>query len=205
MKNDHLKYFKPQVLIIIATLFALIIIGAKERWQISIGLISTLTLSLILIATYLWNYKPFSWLFWVNDFSGRYEGKLEYQYRDEKGNLNIGQLDHVKIINQNGLRIIVSSFTIKSDGSKSSLSISKGMLVEKTSDDNHYRLIYSYLNEGSTTQGFPPHYGSEVIKFIKTENDKILSGGYYTGREPYQTKGKFINLNWVSNNLNHQF
>lgn len=142
---------------------------------------------------------------WIEDFSGRYEGNLRYQYRDDSGKLLEGVLEHVKIINQTGNRIVVSSFTKKEDGTKSSLSISKGMFVEKTEDEKHFRLIYSYLNNGSPQQGFPPHYGTEVIKFINNGNGKVLSGGYYTGREPIQTKGEFSELKWVGDNLNHEF
>jgi hypothetical protein len=141
----------------------------------------------------------------VDDFSGRYEGVLTYQYRDNEGNIQTGTLPHVKIINQNGHRITVSSFTIKPDGTKSSLSVNKGMHVEKTEDEQHYRLIYSYLNDGSKEQGFPQHYGTEVIKFLKRGKKKVLSGGYYTEREPFQTKGEFSELKWVSNDLNHEF
>jgi len=59
-------------------------------------------------------------LFWIDDFSGRYEGKLRYQYRDEFGKLQDGELEHVKLVNQTGNRIVVSSFTKKVDGNEQS-------------------------------------------------------------------------------------
>ena len=46
-----------------------------------------LTLLITLITNYLWQFRPFKWLFWVDDFSGRYEGKLVYQYKDDNGNI----------------------------------------------------------------------------------------------------------------------
>src|SRR5690606_31639097 len=119
------------------------------------------------ITNYLWKYKPFSWLFWIEDFSGRYEGRLIYQFLDENGDLQTGQLEHIKIISQTGSTINITSFTKKADGSMSSPSSNKGMYIERTQDGQHFNLIYNYLNEGSTEQGFPPHYGTEVIKFIK--------------------------------------
>ena len=79
------------------------------------------------------------------------------------------------------------------------------MYVEHTQDGQHYNLIYNYLNEGSTEQGFPPHYGTEVVKFIKDGKSKRLSGRYYTNRSPFQTKGEFKDLKWVSNNKKHDF
>lgn len=205
MTHDYFKYFNSKTLpiLLVGTFFLLYL--AKDHWTLSFSLFSALSIALIIISTYLWKYPVFKYLFWVDNFSGRYEGILSYQYKDKTGQVQSGQLKHVKLVNQNGHRISVSSFTIKNDGTKSSLSVNKGMHIEKTEDEMHYRLIYNYLNEGSTDQGFPPHYGTEVIKFIKKDNQKMLSGGYYTSREPFQTKGEFIELKWVSNDLNHEF
>ncbi len=205
MKQDFLKYYKSSVLIFLIGILLFIVLTAKDYWSLSISVFSIVSTLLILITTYLWKYKPFIWLYWVDDFSGRYEGVLSFQYRDESGKIKTGELKHVKLINQSGSRITVSSFTIKQDGTKSSLSVSKGMFVEKTEDEQHYRLIYNYLNNGSSEQGFPPHYGTEVIKFINKSDGKLLSGGYYTEREPFQTKGEFLELKWVSDDLNHEF
>lgn len=203
MKNDYLKYYKSSVLPVLIGVLLLIVFSAKEYWQLSISIFGIVSAIMVAISTYLWKYKPFIWLFNVDDFSGRYVGTLKYQYRDESGQVKIGELEHVKLINQNGSRITVSSFTIKADGTKSSLSVNKGMYVEKTEDEQHYRLIYNYLNEGSTKQGFPPHYGTDKIKFIKKKAEKLLIGNYYTNKNP-QTMGE-IELKWVSNDLNHEF
>jgi hypothetical protein len=205
MKNDYLKYFKPSILIFLIGLLLFLTVAAKNYWKLSISIFSVVSFLIVIITTHLWKYKAFLWMFWIDDFSGRYVGTLKYQFTDDSGYKKTGELKHVKLINQNGSRITVSSFTIKEDGTKSSLSVNKGMFVEKTEDEQHYRLIYNYLNEGSAEQGFPPHYGTEVIKFIKKGKDKELSGGYYTGREPFQTKGEFSELKWVSNDLNHEF
>lgn len=205
MKNDYLKYFHSNVLVILIGILLLIIITAKDYWQLSISVFGIVSLLLIIISNYLWNIRPFQWLFWIDDFSGRYEGKLKYQYRNEVGEIKSGELKHVKLINQNGNRISISSFTIQENGTKSSVSVNKGLHVEKTEDEKHYRLIYNYHNDGCSDQGFSPHYGTDVLKFIKKGNEKVLSGGYYTGRIPFQSKGEFTELKWVSNDLNHEF
>lgn len=205
MKNDYLKYFHSNVLIILIGILLLIIIAAKDYWQLSISVFGIVSLLLITISNFLWNIRPFQWLFWIDDFSGRYEGKLKYQYRNEVGEIKSGELKHIKLINQNGNRISISSFTIQENGAKSSVSVNKGLHVEKTKDEKHYRLIYNYQNDGCTDQGFSPHYGTDVLKFIKKGNEKVLSGGYYTGRIPFQSKGEFTELKWVSNDLNHEF
>jgi hypothetical protein len=205
MKHDYFKYYNSKTLPFLLAGLLVLIFLAKNNWHLSISLFGILSLSLIIISTYLWKYSPFKYLFWVDNFSGRYEGILCYQYKDSQGQTKVGELKHIKLVNQNGHRITVSSFTIKKDGKKSSLSVNKGMHVEKTEDEKHFKLIYNYLNDGSTEQGFPPHYGTEVIKFIKKNDTKLLSGGYYTNREPFQTKGEFIELKWVSNDLNHEY
>ncbi|WP_461632418.1 Cap15 family cyclic dinucleotide receptor domain-containing protein [Labilibaculum euxinus] len=205
MKNSYFNYFKPSVLIAFISTLAIALYLAKDHWELSIKVSGTITILLILISKYLWKYKPFVWMFWVDDFSGRYEGTLQYQYNDEKGLTKKGELKQVKLINQNGNRITISSFTIKQDGARSSLSVSKGMFVERTEDEQHYRFIYNYLNDGSIDQKFPPHYGTEIIKFLRKGDDKFLSGNYYTGREPFQTKGELVDFKWISNNLEHEF
>lgn len=204
MQNNFLNYYKPRLVIILIAFLGIVLYLAKSHLSLSIAISAFIVTFLILLSKYLWNRKPFKWLFWVEDFSGRYEGILRYSYVDEDGVKQSGERKHVKIINQNGSRISVASFTFQENGEKSSPSSNKGMFVEQTQDENHYNLIYPYLNEGNPGLNFPPHYGTDVIKFIKKGDGKVLSGRYYTDRDP-QTRGEYINLRWVSNNLNHDF
>lgn len=205
MEKDYFKYYKPSFLPALIIGLFIIVYLAKEKFLLSISILSIVTILIGFITEYLWKYPPFKFLFWVDDFTGRYEGKLIYKYRDETGELKTGELKHVKTISQTGCKVTVSSFTIKPDGTKSSLSVNKGMYIEKTEDDKHFRLIYSYLNEGSGEQDFPLHYGTEVVKFIKKGKQKVLEGYYYTNRQPFQTRGEFEDLKWVSNNNEHEF
>ncbi len=203
MKNDYLKYFKPNVLVGLVLITGVAIYLLKTNWGFSIAVISTITAVLGVVATKLWRFKLFNWMFWVDDLSGRYEGYLKYRFV-LNGELKTGQLKHIKLIRQNGYKISVTSFTLKNDGSLSSPSENRGMFVNMTNDSSHFRLVYHYLNEGSTEQGFMPHYGTEVLKVISQNGKKRLSGRYYTEREP-QTKGEFINMEWVSDDLTHDF
>mgnify|MGYP003563078721 CR=1 FL=1 len=203
MSYTYLKYYKPKVFIALVIYFVSAIIWANANLSLSLSVTAIIGFIMILIEKYLWKIKPFSWMFWVDDFSGRYEGQLEYKYLDQNCNLVTDILKHVKIISQTGGSICIYSFTINKDGTQSSVSENKGMHVEKTRDGKHYELMYNYLNDGNPQ--FSTHYGTEIIKFIKTGNAKKLSGRYYTERLPYQTRGKFLNLQWVSNNLEHDF
>lgn len=204
MKNNFFNYFRSSTLVITIALFAIALYLAKTHWQLSIAITGIITTILVLIAKYTWNIWPFKYLFWIDDFSGRYEGTLRFQYIDEAGILQTGERKHVKIINQNGSRISVSSFTLKKDGEKSSPSYSKGIFIEPTEDQQHFQIVYHYLNNGNEQLGFMPHFGTDVIKFIKKGDAKVLSGGYYTNRNP-QTRGEYIDLKWVSKELSHEF
>ncbi len=199
------KYYKTNVLIGFIAFAAIAIFLAKDYWSISLSVISTISFLLLIINKWLWKYRPFSFMFWIPDFSGRYEGELEYEYRNDKCVINKGKLKHIKIIQQTGGSINIYSFTLTSEGKQSSLSESKGVYVEKMKDEKHFQLIYTYLNDGNGKLGFSPHYGTEIIKFIQNGNMKILSGKYFTDRLPYQTRGVFLDLKKVSNNLNHIF
>lgn len=205
MNNGYFKYYKSSILISLLAILAIALYLAKDFWGLSISIVSIMTSLLFVIDKWLWNTRLFSWMFWVDDFSGRYEGWLEYEYRDESCQIKTGALKHVKIVHQTGSKITIFSFTIKSDGTASSLSESQGMYVERTNGEKHFNLIYSYLNQGSPEQGFPPHYGTEIIKVIGSKENKVLSGRYFTERLPFSTKGKFTDLKWVSNNEQHDF
>ncbi|MRT17514.1 hypothetical protein F3C99_11165 [Vitellibacter sp. q18] len=181
------------------------ILYTRENLFLSISILGALSILLWVVTEYLWRYKPFKFLFWIDDFSGRYEGKLIYQRRDENCQRQTGELEHIKVIKQTGSKIHITTFTKKEDGTHSSNSDSKGCYVECTNDGQHFQIIYTYLNNGSVEQDFSCHYGTEIIKFIKKGKEKRLSGGYFTNRIPFQTKGEFKNLKWVSKNTKHEF
>jgi hypothetical protein len=203
MNNGFFKYYKSGVLIALIAFLGISLFFAKDYWGLSISIISVISAFLIVIDKWLWKTKAFSWMFWVENFSGRYEGELQYEYRDENCVVQKGVLKHIKIIHQSGSKISIFSFTIKKDGSPSSLSENKGMYVEKINGDKHYQFIYTYLNDGNSE--LTTHYGTEILKFIRKDDKKILSGRYYTERLPFSTKGTFLNLNWVSNDQEHDF
>lgn len=205
MTNEILKYYKPNALVGLIAISAIGIFVGMHHWGFSVSILGVISIMLFLLDEYLWKFRPFSWLYWTEDFSGRYEGFLEYEYRDADCNVTKGKLKHVKIISQTGSKICIFSFTIQSDGKASSKSENKGMFVEKLQDGVHYQLLYNYLNDGNIDLKFSPHYGTEIIKFIKDGNDKLISGRYFTERLPHQTRGNFIEMKRVSGDLKHDF
>jgi len=207
MEKFNLRYLKPSVYVFFIVLLALLLYIANEfilsHWGISFSIFAVIGGILTIINSYLWNIKPFSWMYSVLDFSGRYEGTLSYKYRDENCKEASNTLTHIKVIAQNGSDIVINSWTRKKDDSMSSPSTSIEASIIKQKDGT-FSLIYNYLNEGNGELAFSPHYGTEVLKLITTKsNKKHLTGRYYTERLPYQTMGK-IDLEYKSKDLTHE-
>lgn len=204
MKNDYLNYFKPNVLIALIVFTTTGLLAIKIHWGIPLAMVAINMALLKIISTKLWSKKWINWMFWVDDVSGRYEGIIKYQYIMD-GKTTSGTKKHVKIIAQNGFRLKVTSFTMEEDGYQSSPSSNIAMHIQKTQDDKHFELIYNYLNSGNTSIGFQPHYGTDYLKIITDQNgEQKLSGNYFTDRDP-QTRGVYINMKKVSNDLFHEF
>jgi hypothetical protein len=205
MEKFNLRYLRPSAFILISVLLVLALYAANKyvnnHWGISISIIGIVSGIFALINKWLWNIKPFCWMYSVPDFSGRYQGTLLYMFRNEKNEIVSDSIEHIKLITQNGSDIVISSWTKETNGtiSSKSTSIEASIVKEK---DGTFSLIYNYLNEGNFEPGFCPHYGTEILKLIENDSGKRLVGKYYTERLPYQTKGK-IDLNFVNKDLSH--
>lgn len=138
----------------------------------------------------------------VPDFSGRYEGTLYYEFRNEKCEVISGLLEHIKVVIQNGSDVVINSWTKQKDGAMSSKSTSIEASIVKEKDGT-YSLIYNYLNDGNFELGFSPHYGTEVLKLIENGEGKHLVGKYYTERLPFQTRGK-LDLKLTNKKMYHE-
>ena len=202
MDNGYFKYYKEKLLISLLVSLGILIFLAKDYWKLSVSIIALISSLLFIIDKWLWKMKVFKHLFWVDDFSGTYKGSIEYELADSNGIIQKGKLKQKKVIHQTGSRIKIWTFTIKDDGSKSSESESIAISVKKL-DGKQYQLIYSYENKGNSE--LAPHYGTEIIKFIRKKDNKYLSGKYFTERLPYQTKGTFTDMKWISNSQTHEF
>ena len=202
MTDGYFKYYKSKLLISLLVFLGILIYLAKEHWGISVSIIAIISTLLFIIDKWLWKTKIFSKMFWIDDFSGTYEGQLEFEFKDSHCKTQKGILTHKKVIHQTGSRIKIYSFSINEDGTQSSVSENIDISVKKL-DGKQFQFIYSYLNNGNSS--LTPHFGTEIIKFIVKGDEKYLSGRYFTERLPYQTKGKFIDLRWVSNSQTHEF
>ncbi|MFZ2906279.1 MAG: hypothetical protein WAZ98_08760 [Cyclobacteriaceae bacterium] len=206
MEKFNLRYLKPSAFIFICVMLGLSVLVANQfinnHWGVSISVFAVVGGVFGFINSQLWNIRPFSWMYSVPDFSGRYEGVLRYEYMNDKGETISDTLPHIKVIVQNGSDVVVNSWTKKKDGEMSSKSVSIDATIEKKRDGT-FTLIYNYLNDGNSPLGFSPHYGTEVMTIVENGDGRHLIGKYYTERQPYQTKGK-IDLKYVSKDLTHE-
>ncbi len=212
MKNGIFKYVNPKLFITTTvigyTLFGWVITWLSEFTnKLESPYVHYPTAGVLLVFLYVWidtkgwNKKPFSWLYWSEDISGRYVGEIDYIH-PINGNPETKRC--VVEIEQTGSRLTVNSYFQKPKGQEPTRSVS---LMTALSIDEHKNLsvIYNYRNEGNPTMKFPSHLGTNVLQVIKGagENGYSLKGPYFTDREP-QTKGNLI-VNFESKILKREF
>jgi len=210
MTKNYFTYYKYYAVVLIV---GLTLVGIYTIQQFSnhfsfpiIG-IGLLVAILELIDRYLWKYKPFLWMFTIEDFSGTYEGE-QIGYRlmelEKKGSCKEieTKLYLTMTIYQTGSKITIHSFYYDAAKEKSSMSQSETLAMGVTKDGQHYTIVYHYHNKGN--ERWDGHFGTTVMTLFK-ESEKIkVSGSYYTDRKP-QTRGKFLNLTQKSKSTKHPF
>lgn len=202
MKSSIFQFLKPKAVVALIILILAPLALVKYHWGLSMSVFTAVGIFFHIFNTKLWNVYPFNLMVTVDDFSGTYEGFIEYQYLDEDFKIQKGQLRQVKVISQNAYKISVFTRTFGVNGNSSSTSYNKGMYVEKTEDGQHYRLIFNYENKGSFKNKLDRHIGTEVLKFVRTDQGKFLEGEYFTSRLPHQSRGE-ISLKYITNKLNY--
>lgn len=157
-----------------------------------------------IIDLYWWKYPPFSWFFMIEDFSGTYAGKQECFIIEKKQNCKKKRIliDVQIVIAQTASTIHVNAF-YKHHGKKSSSSYNESCIISKTNDNTHYQLMYHYINTGSEL--LDRHNGTCITKITKQKGNYFLSGSYYTDRQPYPTRGNFLNLERKTTDITHPF
>ena len=120
MEKYNLRYLKPSAFIFICVVLGISLITANNyinsHWGISVSVFAVIGALFGIINSYLWNKKPFCWMYNVPDFSGRYEGTLYYEFRNEKCEVISGLLEHIKVVIQNGSDVVINSWTKQKDG-----------------------------------------------------------------------------------------
>lgn len=208
MKKNYFTYYKhPAIVFIVGASLIGFLFLQEQNFYYSISLLGLLGIILEIIDQYLWKYKPFSWLFTIDDFSGTYEGeqigyRIQQIDKKEKCKEIETKLHLTMIIHQTGSKIIISAFYHDAVKQESSMSNSETLAMSVTKDGQHHKIIYHYHNIGN--QKWDGHYGTTVMTLLKENKTFKISGQYYTSRKP-QTNGKFLNLKQTSKSTTHPF
>ncbi len=211
MKNNYFQYYKPNVVIG----FIVVLgsgIGALVTWLIKffnefldISYYQYPTASVIIaililaIDKWLWQYKPFSFLYSIPNISGRYEGII--RYHNPRTDQDESKQCIVEII-QTGSKVKINSYFQKPFGQEQTPSKSLIETVVKNDDDT-YSLVFTYRNQGIPGE-FAGHNGTNILKLIDNENGRFLKGVYYTDREPFQTRGQ-MEVKFITKKIKNDF
>jgi len=209
--NFSLRYYKTSTLIILILLLAIgidLLFGLIEPLisrYFSAGIIrvpsnATIIGSLLYFHNkYLWNKWLGRFLVNIPDISGRYKGKIYFEFNGLKG-----QNDCIVEVTQTASSIKINSYFKNNDNETStSKSLVENIIKE---EDGCFGVYIFYLNTGSLENKILDcHQGANYMKFIpKSENyKKKLKGNYFTNRLK-QTRGK-IEVEYKEKKLKGEF
>ena len=206
MEKNHFKYYKPGVIIpfvlvtgtILSLLISFLVSFLMDNTSANYYQFPSTTILIggliYLIDKFLWKYKPFKWLYWTNDISGRYEGVIDFSnYLNGAKDSRSFALE----IEQTGSLIKLNTY-FNNDSDDTSKSESKLINLNKDEFGN-ISIFMNYYNNGNSVLKIPEHYGTNVLEYFEGE----LKGFYYTNKSP-QTKG-LMTAKYVSNKLKKSF
>lgn len=186
-----LKYMKSGAVVSILLLTGVVAHFVADQLALRTGLVVSFvaigTLFFGLLNAYLWHLPLIKYCYDFPDMRGSYSGKIISTYRNDKNELITQEYRTERVISQNGYEVVIKTRVMKPDGTISSTSVGHEANVF-LEDDHTVKLEFTFKNEGDALQGFPPHEGTEVLRYSK--KDGAIEGYYYTNRLPYQTNGK---------------
>lgn len=161
--------------------------------------VSFLGLLFYIYNQFLWKMPVLKLLMGVPDISGRYEGKIKYEW----DGVNNEKMCFIEVV-QTASKIKVHTYF--SDGINENTS-SKSMVEEiKQDEDGFFDIYLFYLNSGTKKNGgLDCHEGANKIRFIPGRSGKMnqLIGHYFTNRHT-QTRGE-IEAILISKELQGKF
>lgn len=206
MEKNYFKYYKPGAIIpfvlITGTFLSLLISRLVTLLMVNTAInyyqfpSTTILIGLLIYAIdkFLWKYKPFKWLFWIEDISGRYEGEIEFNhYLNTSKDCRSFALE----IEQTGSLIKINTY-FNSNNDDTSQSESKQISFSKDEFGN-LSIFMNYHNKGNSVSNIPEHYGTNVLEYFQGN----LKGKYYTNKNP-QTNG-LMKATFISKKLKKRF
>lgn len=153
---------------------------------------------LLLYDKVIWKVPIFKLLVTIPDISGRYHGKVEYEFQG-----NPGETECYVEVSQTSSTIKVHSYFKTENKPKTK---SKSLVESIEEEDGFYNVYLYYFNSGSKENAdLDCHEGANMLKFIP-ENDnkkKMLVGHYFTNRK-IQTRGS-MEVEFVAKKLKGSF
>lgn len=191
MEKDYLKYYRPGAIVpfilitgtiisaVVPQIVASIVDGFGFNYYQFPSTTILLGLLILGIDKFLWKYKPFKWLLWIEDVSGRYEGEITFNsYLDG----TIENRSFALEIEQTGSLIKLKTYFNAISGDTSE---SESKLISLRKDEfGHMTIFMNYHNKGNSVLEIPEHYGTNILELF----DGTIKGKYYTNKNP-QTCG----------------
>jgi hypothetical protein len=206
MDRNYFKYYKPGAVIpfilitgtflslLVSSLVSLLMDNTNINYYQFPSTTILIGILIYVIDKFLWKYKPFRWLFWIEDISGRYEGEIEFNhYLDNSKDSRSFALE----IEQTGSLLKINTF-FNSNNDDTSQSESKQISFNKDEFGN-LSIFMNYHNKGNSVSNIPEHYGTNILEYFQDN----LKGKYYTNKNP-QTSG-LMKATFIGKQLKKRF
>lgn len=152
--------------------------GVKEIFSIISKIITIDSLIILIFSRYLWKYKIFkNWLVLIPYISGTWKGYIYSTWEDPLTGKRPDRIPVILTINQSLFNIscVMTTSEMKSH------SFSSNFIIDKENQVRRLAYMYDSIPSQTVKDRSPQHFGSVVYDLI--ENDKLLSGEYWTGRK----------------------
>lgn len=207
----NFKYYKTTWLILIIISLAIGIDFLLEEWIVPFlkskefeflrapGNVSLIAMILVFYDSFLWKLPVFNFLVNIPNISGRYKGKINWEFQGKKGE-NECYIE----VKQSASKIKIHSY-FKNDLNEKTDSKS---LVEdiKLEEDGFFDIYLFYINNGNKINSILDcHEGANKLRYIPANKERKskLTGHYFTNRL-IQTRGE-IETEFESKNLKGEF
>ncbi|MCG8838930.1 hypothetical protein G1K37_11285 [Tenacibaculum dicentrarchi] len=213
MEKDYFRYYKPKILlstiIVLSAIYGTILhfVIPYINWFIEKPYFHYPTVSSLIILTLILINKVglktpvLKHLFWVENISGRYEGKIKYKHFET--GLEEEKPCAVEI-EQSASKISIQTYFDFKYSKSSEETKSESIVTSIVSDDfENKKLVFTYHNSGNILKDLQPSNGTNILSIIERDNNLFLEGLYYTDKKP-QTKGE-MKVKFESKKLKRKF
>lgn len=207
----NFKYYKTTWLILIIILLAIGIDFLLDEWVVPFlkskgieflrapGNVTIIAMILAFYDNFLWKLPVFNLLVNIPDVSGRYEGKIKFEFQEQ-----MGEKACFIEVKQSASKIKIHSYFNNELGEKTD---SKSLVEDiRLEEDGFFDIYLFYLNNGNKINStLDCHEGANKLRYIPTRKDRKakLVGHYFTNRQ-IQTRGE-IEAKFESKKLKGEF